>query len=71
MELVRDLSITGVRREDVKDRDGKMIQAASPACGGTLLGKRSGAGSVIVSESDGKSSSDIFRVTKKRHLNKK
>jgi len=71
MEFVRDLSMIGVRKEDVNDRDGIIIQTASPACGGPLFGKRNGADSVIVSDNGGKSSSDIFRVIRKRHLNKK
>ncbi len=62
--------MVGVRKEDVNDRDGIPIQVASPACGGPLFGKRNGAASISVSDKGGKSSSDIFRVARNRHLNK-
>ena len=45
MELARDRSRVGVRREEVKDREAITRQEASPACGGTWLGNRRGAGS--------------------------
>jgi len=38
-ELVRDLSLVGVRKEEVNDRDRIIIQLATPACGGILLCK--------------------------------
>lgn len=69
MEFVRDRPITGVRIEEVKDRDGMTIQVGSPACGGPLALKRNGAGSTSVSDNGGNSSSDIFRVIKARQLN--
>jgi hypothetical protein len=69
-ELIRDLSLVGVRNEEVNDRDGIIIQSATPTCGGILLCKRSGIGSISVCESEGTSSSDIFRIIKKRHLKK-
>jgi len=55
-----------VCNEDGNDRDGITIQAASPAWGGPAFGKRNGAGSISVSDNGGRSSSDIFLVTKKR-----
>jgi hypothetical protein len=38
-ELVRDLSLVGVRKEEVNDRGRIIIQLATPACGGILLCK--------------------------------
>ena len=63
--------MTGVRRDEVNERDGMTIHAASPACGGRGAGKRKGAGSRSVSERGGDSSSDIFLVIKNKHLKKK
>jgi hypothetical protein len=70
LESVRDLSIGGACNEEVNDRDGIIIQAASPAWGGILPGKRSGAGSVSVCDNEGISSSDIRRDIITRNLKK-